>query len=202
VLVFGAAFFGSMLLLALFYQLVRHLSALQTGLLLVPQGVGAMLTMPVAGKLTDRVGAGAVVLGGIALVVVGTVPFALVADDAPGWLLSVGLFLRGAGMGATLMPAMAAAYQVLEPAAVARAASALEIVQRAGASFGIALLAILLQGQLGGASLDDLDEVPAVTLTSAAGWTFTWTLALTALTLAPALFLPRRAVVAPGVLTP
>jgi EmrB/QacA subfamily drug resistance transporter len=204
VLVFGAAFFGSMLLLALYYQLARDLSALETGLLLLPQGVGAMLTMPVAGKFTDRMGAGSVVLGGVLLVIVGTVPFALVADDVPGWLLSLGLFLRGAGMGATLMPAMAAAYVVLEPSAVARAASALEIVQRTGSSFGIALLAIILQGQVGGISLDDLDDVPAVTLTAASGTTFTWTLALTALTLAPALFLPRRAVAepAPGVLTP
>ena len=63
----------------------------------------------------------------------------------PGWLLVAGLFLRGAGMGATLMPAMAAAYQVLPEAAVARAASALEIVQRAGATLGIALLAVILQ---------------------------------------------------------
>ena len=76
---------------------------------------------------------------------VGTLPFAFVADDVPGWLLVCGLFLRGAGMGATLMPAMAAAYQVLPEAAVARAASALEIVQRAGATLGIALLAVILQ---------------------------------------------------------
>ena len=52
-----------MLLLALYYQLARDLSALHTGLLLDHQGVGAMLTMPVAGKLTDRIGPGAIVLG-------------------------------------------------------------------------------------------------------------------------------------------
>ena len=94
------------------------------------QGVGALVTMPVAGKLTDRFGAGAVVRPGVVLVILGTVPFAFVAGDVPAWLLIAGLFVRGAGMGATLMPAMAAAYQVLAPEAVARAASALEIVQR------------------------------------------------------------------------
>ena len=56
-------------------------------------------------------------------------------------------------MGATLMPAMAAAYQVLPEAAVARAASALEIVQRAGATLGIALLAVILQHGLARARL-------------------------------------------------
>ena len=114
--------------------------------MLAAQGVGAMLTMPVAGKLTDRVRRRArSCASGVALVLVGTLPFAFVADDVPGWLLVCGLFLRGAGMGATLMPAMAAAYQVLPEAAVARAASALEIVQRAGATLGIALLAVILQ---------------------------------------------------------
>jgi len=182
---FAAAFFGSLFLLALYYQLARDASAFATGLLLVPQGVGAMLTMPVAGKLTDRRGAGPVVLAGIALVVTGTLPFAL---GAPAWLLGIGLFARGAGMGATLMPAMAAAYQVLPDAQVARAASALEIVQRTGASLGIALLAVLLQHRVGAGSLSDLDSIPA----SAATWTFVWALVLTALAFVPALFLPPR----------
>ena len=141
-LLFGAAFFGSLLLLALSFQLAHGLSALEAGLVLGVQGVGAMLTMPVAGKLTDRSGAGPVVLAGVALVVLGTVPFAL---DAPGWLLTLGLALRGVGMGATLMPAMAAGYAALPAEAVARAASALEIVQRVGALLGIALLAVVFQ---------------------------------------------------------
>ena len=75
--------------------------------------------------------------------------------------------LRGIGMGATLMPAMAAAYTVLAPEAVPRAASALEIVQRAGALFGIALLAVILQSQLP-LSLSELDTAPAATAADAA----------------------------------
>jgi EmrB/QacA subfamily drug resistance transporter len=206
ILLFGAAFFGSLLLLALYYQLARDFSALDTGLVLAAQGVGAMLTMPVAGKLTDRSGAGSVVRFGIVLVIAGTIPFAFVADDdVPGWLLVLGLFLRGAGMGATLMPAMAAAYQALPPEAMARAASALEIVQRAGATLGIALLAVILQHGLTtrvpgfeGTLSTVEDASPAVRaelaepLTAAAGHTFTWALVLTAVTLIPALLLPRR----------
>jgi EmrB/QacA subfamily drug resistance transporter len=199
------AFFGSLLLLALYFQLARDFSALDTGLVLAAQGVGAMLTMPVAGKLTDRTGAGSVVRFGIVLVIAGTIPFAFVAGDVPGWLLVLGLFLRGAGMGATLMPAMAAAYQALAPEAMARAASALEIVQRAGATLGIALLAVILQHGLttrvpgfGGTLSTVEDASPAVRaelagpLTAAAGHTFTWALVLTGVTLIPALLLPRR----------
>jgi EmrB/QacA subfamily drug resistance transporter len=192
-LLFAAAFFGSLLLLALYYQLAGDLSATATGGVLAAQGVGAMLTMPIAGKLTDRAGPGSVVRVGVALVVLGTLPFAFVADDVPGWLLVCGLFLRGAGMGATLMPAMAAAYQVLPEAKIARAASALEIVQRAGATLGIALLAVILQHGLATRGFHgELDDAPAAAATPAAAHTFLWALILTVLTLFPALLLPRR----------
>ncbi len=205
ILLFGAAFFGSLLLLALYLQAGRGHSALAAGLLLIPQGVGAMLTMPVAGKVTDRAGPGAIVLAGVGLVVLGTLPFAFVGDGVSAPLLAAGMFLRGVGMGATLMPATAAAYQALPPAAVARAATALEIVQRAGASLGIALLAGLLEhgvtsrvpGFSGLAAVDRLGPAARERLqapfTASAATAFAWALALTALSLLPALLLPRQA---------
>ena len=52
------AVFGGMLLLPLYLQIVRGETALQTGLLLIPQGVGAMIAMPIAGRLTDMTGVG------------------------------------------------------------------------------------------------------------------------------------------------
>ena len=70
-LLFGSAFFGAMLLLPLYYQIVRGESALDAGLLLAPQGIGAAIAMPIAGRLTDRTGAGRIVLVGLALVTLG-----------------------------------------------------------------------------------------------------------------------------------
>ena len=75
---FGAAFFGSLLLLALYYQLARDLSALKTGLALGAQGVGAMLTMPVAASSPTASARAGRARTGVALVVLGTVPFMLV----------------------------------------------------------------------------------------------------------------------------
>ena len=57
-----------MLLLPLYFQTVRGESALQAGLLLAPQGLGAMLVMPIAGQLTDRTGVGRIVLVGLTLI--------------------------------------------------------------------------------------------------------------------------------------
>jgi EmrB/QacA subfamily drug resistance transporter len=44
-MLFAIAFFGSLLLVPLYYQTVRGASALEAGLLLAPQGLGAMITM-------------------------------------------------------------------------------------------------------------------------------------------------------------
>jgi MFS family permease len=58
VLVFGISLFGAMFVLPLYYQVVRGQSALDAGLLLAPQGLGAATAMPIAGRLTDTRGAG------------------------------------------------------------------------------------------------------------------------------------------------
>ncbi|MFL6079583.1 MAG: DHA2 family efflux MFS transporter permease subunit, partial [Ornithinibacter sp.] len=46
---FAAAFFGGLLLVPTYFQEVRGESTLQAGLLVAPQGIGAMITMPIAG---------------------------------------------------------------------------------------------------------------------------------------------------------
>ena len=54
-----------MLLLPLYLQAVRGESAFDSGLLLAPQGIGAMIAMPIAGQLTDRTGVGKIVIPGL-----------------------------------------------------------------------------------------------------------------------------------------
>jgi EmrB/QacA subfamily drug resistance transporter len=204
-LFFGSAFFGAMLLLPLYYQIVRGDSALDAGLLLAPQGIGAMVTMPIAGRLTDHTGAGRIVLVGLALVTLGTIPFAFIGAGTSYWLLGAALFVRGMGMGATMMPAMAAAYQTLTREAIARATTALNIVQRVGGAIGTAVLAVILQHEIthripasGGNGLGAVQSIPAAArdrvapaIASAFAHTFWWALGATLLAIIPALMLPR-----------
>ena len=76
----GAALFGGMILLPLYWQGVRHMNVVDTGLLTAPQGLGAALVMPLAGKLSDRMGGGPLALFGVILTTVATVPFGLIGD--------------------------------------------------------------------------------------------------------------------------
>ncbi len=64
--------FGAMLLLPLYLQAVRGESAFDSGLLMAPQGIGAMLVMPIAGQLTDRIGVGKIVIPGLLVLLAST----------------------------------------------------------------------------------------------------------------------------------
>ena len=199
----GAALFGSILVLALYFQVARGESALDTGLLMAPQGLGAAAVMPLAGRLTDRVGGGHVATVGFALLTLGTLPLALVQADTSYALLTVALVVRGIGLGCAMMPTMAAAYAQLERPQVPRATAALNALQRTGGSIGTALLAVVLTHELtnafGGAGGGSLGSVPdavraraAEPLASAFGTTFWWAVGITALAIVPAAVLAWR----------
>lgn len=146
---------GVLLLLTIYYQQARDASALTTGLLLIPQGVGTAVSMPIAGRLTDRAGARPVVTAGMIAVTLSTVPFALATDTTPYPLLAAALLLRGLGFGATMMPAMAAGYRNLPANLTEHATSALHIFSRTGGAVGGALLIVLLSNHLDQGDVSD-----------------------------------------------
>jgi MFS family permease len=203
--VVGLALFGVALLLPLYFQIVRGRTPLQTGLLLIPQGLGAACAIVPAGVLTDKIGARKIVPVGVLLALVGTAGYTQVEAHTSYWLLSVWLFLIGAGLGATISPSMAAAYQSLQGPAIGKATSAISVVQRIAGSVGSALLAVVLQRQIiaqlpgfhGGvaqagaaAAHDPLQVAPA--LADAFGATFRVASALTAVAMIPALLMPAK----------
>jgi EmrB/QacA subfamily drug resistance transporter len=204
---FAAAFFGAMLLLPLYYQVARGESALNAGLLLIPQGVGAAIMMPIAGRIVDRAGAARVVLPGLALTLLGFGFFTQVEADTPYSLLMGASFVAGLGIGATMMPTMAAAYQTLAHAEVSRATTAFNIVQRGCGALGVALMSVILANQLadrlpGAANasggLQAAQSIPpaareqmAPLVADAFAHTYVWAFALIVLASIPALFLPR-----------
>ena len=146
---FAMAMFGAMFLIPLYYQVVREKSALDAGLLLAPQGVGAAIMMPIAGKLTDDLGAGKIVLGGLGFLFLGLLGLTQVTDDTsfchPRRLPvpdGVG-HGRGDDAGDVAPPT-----QTLQRQQIARATTALNIIQRVGGSIGTAFLSVILTHQL------------------------------------------------------
>ncbi|GAA3451515.1 MDR family MFS transporter [Dactylosporangium matsuzakiense] len=176
----GAAMYAAMFLIPLYYQQLRGDSVLDAGLLLIPQGVGALLARFLVGKLVDRFGARAVTVAGFLLTALATVPFALAGPDTGPWWLGAVLLVRGLGLGTLLIPPMSVAYRDTDRADIPHATMNTRIVQQVGASFGTAIVAVVLQSHL---------SHGATTAFQAAFW---WSIGITAVAVLPAVALPKR----------
>ncbi len=144
----GFSLYGTMLLLPLYYQEVRGVSALTAGLMLVPQGVGMLLSRGLVGRLTDTIGARPIAVAGFAIVAASTVPYAFTGPGSNAWLLALWLVIRGFGLGAVTIPVMAAAFLGLDKEQIAHSSVVTRTVQQIGGSFGTAVLAVILSGAI------------------------------------------------------
>ncbi len=173
----GFALYGAMLLIPLYFQQLRGMTPFMAGLLLIPQGVGSLLSRSLAARLTERIGARWVVLVGFAIVAVGTLPFLGAAEDTSLVLLGAFLLIRGVGLGAVTVPPMALAFEDLARDEVPHASVISRIGQQLGGSFGTAALAVALQAALATAA------APVIGFQVAFWWATGFTVAAVALSL-------------------
>ncbi len=169
-----------------------------------PQGLGAALSISLAGYLTDKVGARRVVPGGVVLALFGTAWYTQIGAHTSYLATAAALLVIGLGMGATVTPAMAAAFSGLPAAAMGQATSMINVVQRVAGALGSALLAVVLQqamthqligfhggiGQAG--ALAASSPHAAAALASAFGISFAVSFGVCLVALVPALLLPGR----------
>lgn len=181
----GAALYGAMLLLPLFWQDLRGRDALGAGLLLIPQGVGNLLSRSLGGRGTDTVGPRLVAVVGFAITAVATVPFAFATAHTDEWWLMAVLLVRGFGLGLVLTPLMAVAYVGLDRAEMPDASIVTRIAQQLGGSLGTAVLAVVLESGV------RVTHTPAA-LTSGFQHAFWWAVGATALGVVLSLLLPGR----------
>ncbi|GAA4369493.1 DHA2 family efflux MFS transporter permease subunit [Nocardioides caricicola] len=183
---FAMSFFGAGLLFPQYFQLVRGEDAMDAGLLLAPQGIGAMITMPIAGVLADRIGPGKIVITSILVITAGMAMFATLTDTTSYTFLLTALFIMGLGMGGTMMPIMSAALATLREHTIARGSTLMNMIQQVAASIGTAVFTVLLTN-----GLEDAAPTPAG-MADAFGGVFVVATVLVALVLVPAFFLPRK----------
>ncbi len=182
----GAAMFGSLVIMPLFFQELRGQTAFHTGLLLIPQGVGSMTAMVITGWVTTRLGGGRGTLLGGALAIASAIPFAFADAHTPYGLLAPFLVMRGLGLSLSIMPAMTAAIVGLRPDQVDDATAQINVLQRVGGSLGAAILTVVLSRHLAG-----LNPPTAARAADAFNTTWIWALAITAVGLLPAVLLAR-----------
>ncbi|HEY6890517.1 MAG TPA: DHA2 family efflux MFS transporter permease subunit [Solirubrobacter sp.] len=180
----GAALFGAMVLMPLYFQLVRHEDAVHTGLLLAPQGIGAAMAMALSGRVTERLGGGLTSLIGGTITIVATIPFVLIEANTSFFVISAAMIVRGFGIGMSMMPSMTAAYAVLRPDQINDATPQLNVLQRVGGSIGTAILTVVLQSGISG-----LATPTAAGVAGAFGATYYWVLGISLVALLPTIVL-------------
>jgi EmrB/QacA subfamily drug resistance transporter len=180
----GAALFGAMILVPLYYQEVRHESLIATGLLVGPQGLGMLLVTSFTGRLTERFGGGRVALVGVLTLALSTIPLAFVGVGTSIVSISLVLLLRGVGIGFAFMPAMTTAFASLRPEQLSDATPQLNVLQRIGGAIGTAVLAVVLQRASG--------HAPTTTgLASAFDTAYWWSFGMALMSVIPCVVLLR-----------
>jgi EmrB/QacA subfamily drug resistance transporter len=134
--------FGSIFLLAQFFQTVQHYSPLQSGLRILPWTAMPIFVAPIAGALSDRIGGQRLMTVGLTLQAAGLFWIAAVQSADVSYSALVGPFmLSGAGMALFFAPVANVVLSSVKPEHEGKASGANNAIRELGGVFGVAVLA-------------------------------------------------------------
>jgi EmrB/QacA subfamily drug resistance transporter len=183
--------FGSIFLLAQFFQVTQHLSPLEAGIRTLPWTGMPMLVAPLAGLLSDRIGSRPLMVAGLSLQAIAIGWLAAVSTPTVAYgALVIPFVLAGTGMALVFAPTANAVLNAVRPQEAGQASGATNAIREVGGVLGIAVLASVFSANGSYAS----PQAFADGMTSAI-WIGAAVLAVGALL---ALFVPGRQPVAAG----
>jgi EmrB/QacA subfamily drug resistance transporter len=162
--------FGSVFLLAQFFQVAQHYSAFQSGLRILPWTVMPIFIAPLAGALSDRIGGRPLMAAGLALQGGGLAWLASVSEPTVAYIHLVPAFvMAGAGMALVFAPAANTVLGAVRPTQAGQASGATNAIRELGGVLGVSVLATVFSGHGGYLSPQDYVDglVPAVWVGSA-----------------------------------
>ncbi|MFH8368343.1 DHA2 family efflux MFS transporter permease subunit [Streptomyces sp. NPDC018031] len=147
--VFQLGMIGIMFVLVLYLQTACGYSALQTGLVVLPNAVLTAAGSMYAGRLSDRFGGRHVLLAGLTLLAVGLlVLVAMTGPTSSAWSLLPGLAIIGIAGGATFAPLQQATMDGVDPRLAGAASGVSSTTRQVGGVLGTAALGALLSARL------------------------------------------------------
>jgi EmrB/QacA subfamily drug resistance transporter len=141
--------FGSLLLIPIFLEQVRlpHLSALDAGLALMPQGLAAAVAVATGGRLYNRIGVRPlIIIGGICLAL-SSWQLSQLTPATDGIAMMPWLAVRGLGFGFANIPVQTLALQQITGPALPRASSLFTVTRQIFSSIGVAVITTLFVQQ-------------------------------------------------------
>jgi EmrB/QacA subfamily drug resistance transporter len=165
---FGA--FGSIFLLAQFFQVAQGYSPLEAGIRTLPWTAMPIFVAPVAGVLSDRIGSRPLMAAGLALQSIALAYLAgVTAPDVAYGALVPGFVMAGTGMALVFAPAANAVLSAVRPSEAGQASGANNTIREIGGVLGVAVLATVFTSHGGYGSPQDYVDglIPAVRVGSA-----------------------------------
>ncbi|WP_103954610.1 MDR family MFS transporter [Nonomuraea solani] len=155
------AMLGSMILLPLYLQSVRGLSALETGLLVMPGGLAMGLLGPTVGRLFDKFGGRVLVVPGAFGIMLSLAGFTQVSMTMPYWQI-LGLHaLLMVGLAVTFTPVFTLGLGAVPPRLYSHGSSILSTLQQVAAAFGTALVITVMSARADGLKAEGVTEAMA-----------------------------------------
>jgi len=136
----GVTLYGMTAAIPLFLQGLMGYTSLQSGLAMIPRGLGALIAMPIAGALVSRVQGRYLVAGGfLAFGAASLVLSRLSLDLTPG-LLFWPLFFSGVSIAFMFVPLNTLALGAFRPEQIGNASGIFNLMRNVGGSVGISLV--------------------------------------------------------------
>jgi MFS family permease len=134
--------FGSIFLLAQFFQTVQHYSPLAAGVRILPWTAMPIFVAPIAGALSDKIGGQRLMAAGLTLQSAGLLWIASIMSATTPYSDLVGAFiLSGAGMALFFAPVANVVLSSVRPEQEGKASGATNAIRELGGVFGVAVLA-------------------------------------------------------------
>ncbi len=141
--------FARLVFIPLELETLRGLSALRVGVALTPSALGIATTMPIGGRLTDRIGARVPCTVGLVILAISFWPLGHLGPTTSLWVISAWLFFGGLGAGLAMMPNTVAGMNAVSFNLVAQASAMRSLNRQLAAAFGTAVLASFLASRSG-----------------------------------------------------
>jgi MFS family permease len=139
---------GVLFLLPLFLQNLRGYSALETGLILMPQALAIAAFAQLSGRLYPRIGPRRMLAFAMVLFTISSAAYLWVDLETSILIIGAILVLRGVAMAFTFIPLQAATFTTIRRADTGQASSIFNTNRQVASSFGVAILATVLTAQI------------------------------------------------------
>ncbi|MCX6438492.1 MAG: MDR family MFS transporter [Actinobacteria bacterium] len=147
--VIGAGMFGAIVMLPLYFQVVKGYSATEAGLKLIPLMLGIVSTSIVSGKMISKHGHyKRFPIMGTAIMTVGILLMTRLQIDTPYWQISIYAILVGAGLGLSMQTIVIALQNAVEFKDMGVATSSNTFFRSLGSVFGTAIFGSILTNRV------------------------------------------------------